>query len=197
MSELKKCLVCPKMFLVSGRGNPKESQDCCSKSCSNRKQCLQKYGNTLWNKEWMEAKYNTEGLSLSEIGILAGNATATVVSRALKQLGVERRSISEGRVKLFDRRGRREVTQAEVIEAYGGRCECPGCDVTEPAFLTIDHVGGGGNKHRRSLGGNQVRRLRRWLKDQGWPRDGFRLLCMNCNHATRHGKTCPHLLKEA
>jgi hypothetical protein len=62
-------------------------------------------------------------------------------------------------------------------------------------FLAIDHIGGGGNQHRRELG-NKDRvassgQILRWLEQQGYP-PGFRTLCHNCNYATAGGRTCPH-----
>jgi hypothetical protein len=81
--------------------------------------------------------------------------------------------------------------KVQVVDAYGGRCAC--CGETEIAFLSVDHIHGGGNKHRRSLdkrygfGG-----IYEWLRDQGFPKDEFRILCMNCQIATRYGRECPH-----
>ena len=82
--------------------------------------------------------------------------------------------------------------RAEAIEAYGGACKC--CGESEPAFLTIDHIDGGGNAHRRTLTADGSiagsSNFYRWLKNQGWP-EGFQLLCHNCNFAKSHGG-CPH-----
>ena len=64
-----------------------------------------------------------------------------------------------------------------MIEAYGGKCEL--CRENTPEFLTIDHTNGGGNKHRQEVGNGH--RFRLWLKRNGWSRDGYRLLCANCN----------------
>ena len=68
-------------------------------------------------------------------------------------------------------------------------CAC--CGETNLGFLTIDHINGGGNAHRRELGGGGT--LLVWLRKQGYP-DGFQVLCFNCN-AGRYwnGGTCPHL----
>jgi hypothetical protein len=79
----------------------------------------------------------------------------------------------------------------EIIKAYGGKCEC--CGETIPEFLTIDHVHGGGTKHRESIGGTKA--LYRLLQKQGWPREGYRLLCYNCNCARGAFGTCPHQRK--
>lgn len=80
----------------------------------------------------------------------------------------------------------------EVIEAYGATCVC--CDEKRIQFLTLDHIQGGGGAHRQRLGArgvyNEVKRL-------GFPRDTFRLLCMNCNFARRFGKQCPHEMERS
>ncbi len=145
---------------------------------------------TLHNEEWLRQKYLTDKLSATEIGKIL-NCSKQTVKWAIRKYNITGRSISESRKILFDKRGRKNVTQLELIEAYGGKCQC--CEETETAFLTLDHIGGGGAEHRKSLGGNHIRKLRQELKAQGWPKDKYRLLCMNCNFATRHGKPCPHI----
>src|SRR5258706_14541763 len=35
------------------------------------------------------------------------------------------------------------------LDAYGGKCEC--CGETRREFLTIDHIHGGGQRHRKTL----------------------------------------------
>src|SRR3990167_3944786 len=76
----------------------------------------------------------------------------------------------------------------EVFDHYGNRCEC--CGETEPMFLTVDHINGGGREHNKLIGN-----LYRWLVSNGFPK-GFRLLCMNCNFGReRNGGVCPHRSK--
>lgn len=75
----------------------------------------------------------------------------------------------------------------EMLAAYGNACAC--CGETAPAFLTIDHIHGGGTKHRASLPSKNVYAE---IRREGFPKDKYRLLCMNCNFATRFGKKCPH-----
>lgn len=92
---------------------------------------------------------------------------------------------------------RREATKrlrAEVITAYGGHCAC--CGETREPFLSIDHVNGDGGAHRRLLGARGDA-IYRDLKKRGWPQDGYRLLCMNCNFAIRNGDPCPHVVAQA
>lgn len=86
---------------------------------------------------------------------------------------------------------RRDVLRAEMIAAYGGKCVC--CGESNPRFLTIDHVDGGGTKHRRSIGwsGNGIFAH---LKKLGWPQEGYQLLCFNCNCGRAfNGGVCPHV----
>lgn len=80
--------------------------------------------------------------------------------------------------------------RAEMIAAYGGTCAC--CGESAREFLTIDHVNGGGSRHSKSLGGGG-RAVLMYLYKLGWPKDGYRLLCYNCNSGReRFGGVCPH-----
>ena len=79
----------------------------------------------------------------------------------------------------------------ELIAAYGGKCAC--CGESEREFLTLDHVGNWGGRHRRKFGWKaKGKGLFLRLKRKGFPKDKWRLLCMNCNQATRFGDECPH-----
>lgn len=82
----------------------------------------------------------------------------------------------------------RERLRADVIQGYGGFCRC--CGENNSQFLTIDHVNGDGKADRKQHGGSYG--LYQYLIKSGFPRDGYRLLCMNCNWAIRHGDACPH-----
>lgn len=79
----------------------------------------------------------------------------------------------------------------EMIAVFGGKCDC--CGETETEFLSLDHINGGGNIHRKKVGGTRVWRDLRAL---GWPKDGYRILCMNCQFGFKNGRTCPHQLKK-
>jgi hypothetical protein len=68
------------------------------------------------------------------------------------------------------------------------------CGETEPLFLTLDHINGGGNKHRREIkeSGKGSGSFYEWLKRNGYP-PGFQVLCQNCNVGKwRNGGVCPH-----
>jgi hypothetical protein len=86
--------------------------------------------------------------------------------------------------------------KAEMIEAYGGMCEC--CGETIKTFLTLDHINNDGAEHRKLLGINSKCSNSIWLdlKRKGWPKDNYRLLCFNCNSGraknVEGGYICPH-----
>lgn len=79
-----------------------------------------------------------------------------------------------------------------VFSYYGRKCKC--CGEAEIKFLTIDHIKGGGRKHREALGIKDGFSIYSWLVKNNFPK-GFRILCMNCNFASRFGR-CPHKLKK-
>lgn len=76
----------------------------------------------------------------------------------------------------------------EVLEHYGNKCAC--CGITEYEFLAIDHIKGGGIKHRKEIG-NAGNSIAKWLKKNNYP-EGFRILCHNCNLALGIHGHCPH-----
>jgi len=81
--------------------------------------------------------------------------------------------------------------KAEILRAYGSKCVC--CGETREAFLTVDHANGDGKQHRSKVGGSGFP-IYRAIKKEGYSPDKYRILCMNCNWATRYGKPCPHKL---
>jgi hypothetical protein len=87
------------------------------------------------------------------------------------------------------RRGVNQRCKAEVLAHYGGVCAC--CGESELAFLSIDHINGGGTAHRKRLHSKGWGSFHRWLKNQGYP-EGYRVLCLNCNMAVAFGRVCPH-----
>lgn len=74
-----------------------------------------------------------------------------------------------------------------VMQHYGGKCSC--CGETEDGVLTIDHIGGWGAKHRKTVWPGAF--FYSWIIKNAFPVT-LRLLCMNCNWYTRTGKRCYH-----
>lgn len=78
----------------------------------------------------------------------------------------------------------------EIIKEYGGKCKC--CGENIPEFLTIDHIHDDGGIKRKLKEEVKGGSFYRWLKEHGFPKDNFQLLCMNCNFAKGHFGGCPH-----
>jgi len=76
-----------------------------------------------------------------------------------------------------------------VIEHYGGKCQCPGCQEDRLPFLTIDHKNGDGAEHRRKIPAAR-KRIYAWLLKENFP-DDFQILCWNCNCAKSTDGHCP------
>lgn len=123
----------------------------------------------------------------------AGGVLQVFCSRTCKTASDNRQPRARGRMRAWFAanptysREHSQKRKRAVFAAYGGsRCAC--CGETELDFLSIDHINGGGSKHKREIG---RRTLYGWLKESGFP-SGFRVLCMNCNFGTRYGRACPH-----
>lgn len=87
----------------------------------------------------------------------------------------------------------RWALKLEMIKAYGGECAC--CKETIPHFLSLEHTRGDGAEHRKKVGDNAQAQLVD-LKRRGWPKDGYTVLCLNCNIAKGATGTCPHTWQE-
>jgi hypothetical protein len=85
-------------------------------------------------------------------------------------------------------RSRYRRLREEAVAAYGGK-KCVCCGENEPAFLSIDHIDGGGNQHKKEVGKGAA--FYRWLRDNSYP-SGFQVLCMNCQFGKRINGVCPH-----
>ena len=71
--------------------------------------------------------------------------------------------------------------KTEVMTYYGnGRCACVKCGFDDIRALTIDHIDGGGNKHRQSISNNGGNNFYKWLLKNNLP-EGYQTMCINCN----------------
>ena len=79
----------------------------------------------------------------------------------------------------------------DALAAYGNVCAC--CGETQELFLSIDHIDGGGTKHRKEVSrGKGGHHFYQWLKSADYPSE-FQTLCYNCNWGKyRNGNICPH-----
>ena len=76
----------------------------------------------------------------------------------------------------------KEALKAEALRNLGSKCACPGCEVAEPRFLTIDHILGHANRRNYPV---------MEAKASGWDKTKFQVLCWNCNMAKRDRGFCP------
>lgn len=83
--------------------------------------------------------------------------------------------------------------KAMVYEAYGNACAC--CGETEEVFLGVDHIAGDGAEHRKTVKPGVA--LYRVIRNEGFPKDKYQLLCRNCNWSKGPGVNgkCVHQIK--
>lgn len=72
-----------------------------------------------------------------------------------------------------------------VFSHYGLFCAC--CKEDTYEFLSLDHINGGGNAHRR----RRKAPLYTWIIRNKFP-TGYQTLCHNCNMAKGFYGQCPH-----
>ena len=102
-------------------------------------------------------------------------------SREYRKRNLQRRRNIEQQSKL--------KLKIEVITYYGGVCKC--CGESGIDFLSIDHIDGGGTKHRKLLPSGSGS-MYRWLKKNNYPIN-YQVLCFNCNFSKYLGNgICLH-----
>ena len=82
---------------------------------------------------------------------------------------------------------RKNFLKQSIFNHYGQSCLC--CGEKRIEFLSIDHINGGGNKHRKEIGSNLA--FYSWIVRNHFP-DFLRILCHNCNQARGFYGYCPH-----
>lgn len=96
----------------------------------------------------------------------------------------------EDRIKTYDRlRKYRRGFRDKVLQHYGKHCVC--CGETHEEFLTIDHIKGGGSKHRLKIRASLPYMMYRWIIEHDYPKE-FQVLCFNCNITKGQYGQCPH-----
>lgn len=87
--------------------------------------------------------------------------------------------------------GPTKAVRLQCISHYsnGQNC-CACCGESHIEFLAIDHINGGGSKHRKEVR-KKFPTMYHFLIREGFP-DGYRILCHNCNLSKGFYKYCPH-----
>ncbi len=94
------------------------------------------------------------------------------------------------RCNMLGRRYNKRHRMLALQHYSGGKVECACCGEETLEFLALDHINGGGGKHRQKLGqGGAV--FTRWLRTNKYPA-GYQVLCHNCNAAKGYYGICPH-----
>lgn len=95
-------------------------------------------------------------------------------------------------------RSKNLIRKLEFLLEYGGKCQC--CGERGIDFLTVEHISGvrlvkiDSNRYfgDLALGGGLIANL----KQRGWPKDNYTILCFNCNCCKRFGRPCSHNVEE-
>ena len=88
----------------------------------------------------------------------------------------------------YGRRDRAKL-KLDMLAAFGWKCQC--CGELNPYFLTLDHVKNDGSEWRAKTNFNE-QQIYRLARREGFPKDVYACLCMNCNFAKGHFGACPH-----
>lgn len=200
-----KCIACGKEF----EAKPSAKRKYCSRECAlnsgiykagnkpklckhgvlgkkNCKECIREYYRE-YGRKWRVQ--NHERFILRMYNWRKANPTKIAsYSRKYYWLNREKEIIraSKGNLKRYHQ------YRLDALIRYGGdppRCAC--CGETAIPFLSIDHIDGNGNKHRREIKKKYKWGIYEYLKRENYP-EGFQVLCMNCNTSLGHYGYCPH-----
>ena len=114
--------------------------------------------------------------------------------KAWREKNPERKRLNDRRLYLENRTDRIDYNKErqlrlrkQVVEAYGGRCNC--CAESRFEFLAVDHTDNDGAEERKRIKGNGT--LHSYIIEQGFPAR-YQVLCHNCNLAKSFTGKCPH-----
>jgi hypothetical protein len=157
---------------------------------NNREKILKK--NSTWNKLNKERRsYNQKKLyrnNKEKYIKKAKDYQINLMTKLTPEEIEERRKERNSKRNIYNKKIRLIVLQ--FYSAPIPFCNC--CGEKQYEFLSIDHINGGGNEHRRTFtkdgkGGN----IYHWLKRNDFP-PGFQILCHNCNMSKGFYGQCPH-----
>ena len=98
-----------------------------------------------------------------------------------------KRSVEENRQVAKEKARQKRLV---ILNHYGnGKPHCVCCGESHLQFLALDHINGGGSKHRKEVGKGTM--LYGWILRNNFP-EIFQILCHNCNSAKGFYGQCPH-----
>jgi coproporphyrinogen III oxidase len=166
-TDSKKCTRCGQIKSKNDFYKEKRNRDGCSSYCIS---CHKEHGKEYFEKNKSQVLARCKAYKASHVK--------------------ERRAEYQRTKEKYSERAhiRNAAMRDLVVDHYGGRCAC--CGEATREFLEIDHINGGGNKHRREIKcfGNK---FYDWLIKNDFP-EGFQVLCSNCNMSKGRYGYCPH-----
>lgn len=139
---------------------------------------------------------NKEKKELGGVGIKLYKHIASLNFPADYQILCYNCNIKKSFVKGTSRKSEyRAKIKKQVFDHYGLECAC--CKESTYELLCIDHINGGGEKHREEIvkgatSSGASSTMYKWLVDNKFP-GGFRTYCNNCNNGSSvNGGKCPH-----
>lgn len=182
------CVVCGNQF-VARSGASKRCDDCRAKPCPQCGKPVKQWNgnvcecccsrNRYWDNHELLSVKGKQYYQLNKERIKAKSALyRTRYPEKIRAMTARYQSENHGeimaRAKLSEL-----ILRLETFDAYGGKCAL--CGEGSQEFLCLDHVGNNGKEERALVGGG--RHLYRYLRKQGYPKNGYRVLCYNCNMA--------------
>jgi hypothetical protein len=134
----------------------------------------EKNKNAEWLIEYRKKYYNDNKDEIKERSSsrYSKNREKIIAYQAKRMKLPEVRARQNGYV----RRHRVRCRQLCIEHYSNGKMKCANCPEKRYNSLTIDHIHGGGKRHRESIS----RHLPEWLVRHNFP-EGYRILCWNCN----------------
>jgi hypothetical protein len=117
-------------------------------------------------------------------------AQANYICKICRQHRDKSRYMAKKEIIREQQRAYDRANKIKIIKAYGSKCICCGETILE--FLTIDHINSNdmtGSKENKHGSGSK---LYRWLIKNNFPKEGYQLLCYNCNGSKYFFGYCPH-----
>ena len=97
-----------------------------------------------------------------------------------EKIGGSRRPLD----KVTRRRTEQELRLKILAHYSNNSMACAHCGFKDIRALSIDHINGGGNQHRKTTPGCKGTGFYYWLRRNNYP-EGYQVLCMNCQFIKR------------
>lgn len=181
---MKTCTKCNKNLPLTNFIKRKDKRDGYGSWCI---ECNKEYRRKYRDAHQEEIRFLVQRWRLNNLEIIKKRGHENYIKNREKRIESNKKYAKTHRKQINTCvRKRERFLRQECLNHYGGKCNCCGEERFE--FLSMDHINGGGNKHRKET---NYRKLNHWLKQNNYPAE-FRVLCHNCNHALGSYGYCPH-----